>query len=638
MKGLTYYEVREFDNMTMADQSSKLAAGILSKVSGETAWNPEFPLALLRSRQALSGLGQLRACENITRLVMMVWFGLLGLMLMFSIPAQAAVIKANPDRNPVQMNETFNLVFSSEERVDDDPDFSPLNEDFEIISQNQGSQVSIVNGKMSNKQEWTLTLSPKRTGTLQIPSIAFGSDRSQAININVSANSDASPSSSASNAPDDEGIKLEVEAVPKKPYVQAQVIYTVRVLFRVNVVGADLSELAVQDALIETLGDSNYNTTRNGLTYRVLERKIAIFPQKSGLLRIDPLHLTAQVEVGSRSFFSRSTRAIQVKSDSIDLEVRPIPASFTGKHWLPAADLKLEQSWSQNPPQVKAGEPLTRTLTVSALGVTKGLLPELGTEIRLDPSIKQYPDQPVLNEEKSTTLGISSSRQEKSALIPGKPGKFTMPAVEIPWWNIKTDRMEIAKIPEVTLVVEASGEALNQASPNNPISRESTESSPDKANGSAAQANLSKPIWFWLALAFGFGWFFTGLGWWWTSRKTKAAPSSESSPKTEPSTDIAIARKSLRSACTHNDPAAARTALLQWAKAYWPEQKPATLAEIASLGGGQLAVEIGHINRVLYSHAGETWEGNALWVAVQTLQEGKLKKNKESLDLEPMYR
>ena len=117
-----------------------------------------------------------------------------------------------------------------------------------------------------------------------------------------------------------------------------------------------------------------------------------------------------------------------------------------------------------------------------------------------------------------------------------------------------------------------------------------------------------------------------------------AAPLSESSPKTEPSTDIAIARKALRSACTQNDPVAARTALLQWAKAYWPEQKPAILAEIASLGGVQLAVEIGHINRALYSHAGDAWKGDGLWVAVQTLQEGKLKKNKESLDLEPMYR
>ena len=153
-----------------------------------------------------------------------------------------------------------------------------------------------------------------------------------------------------------------MEANPKNPYVQAQVFLTVRVLLRVNLAGADLSEPVVQDALVERLADDHrYGTVRNGLDYTVIERKFAIFPQKSGLLRIDPMHLTAQVDVGSRAFFSRSTRAVRVKSDGIDLKVRPIPPEFTGKHWLPAADLKLEETWSSSPPQTKAGEPLTRT-------------------------------------------------------------------------------------------------------------------------------------------------------------------------------------------------------------------------------------------------------------------------------------
>ena len=558
-------------------------------------------------------------------------------MLLVSAPLQAAVIKATPDRDPVRMNETFNLVFSSEKSVDDEPDFRPLAEDFEILGQNQGSQFSIVNGKISRKQEWTLTLSPKRPGAIPIPSIAFGSDHGQPGTMTVLDSGAASPSIPRGTA-DDEEIKLEVEAVPKNPYVQAQVIYTVRVLLRVNLVGADLSEPVAQDALIERLNDDHrYSTTRNGRDYTVIERKFALYPQKSGLLRLEPMRLTAQVEVGGRSFFAPPTHAAQVKSDAIDLQVRPIPAAFTGKHWLPAADLKLEESWPQNPPQAKAGEPITRTLSLSATGATKGLLPELGADLTLDPTIKQYPDQPALNEEKLPSTGISSTRQEKTALIPSKPGKFKMPTVEIPWWNTKTDKLEIARIPELTLNVETSGETSGQAAPTTPLPQTSAEPPSVLAvEKPYIPAKGSENVWFWLALFLGVGWLATGLAWWWSHRKFSAsAPLQE---KSDQSPYLGLARKALRLACAKNDPAAARTALLHWASVYWPDLRFATLDDLASLGGMKLAEETGRINRVLYGNAMESWSGDALWAAVEALDEGKNQKRQQGFDLEPMYR
>jgi hypothetical protein len=561
----------------------------------------------------------------------------LSIMLFISAPALSAVIKVTPDRDPVKMDESFSLVFSSEERVDDDPDFSPLAEDFEILGQNQGSQVSIVNGKMSNRQEWTLTLSPKRSGSITIPAITFGSDHSQPGKVTVLDAGAAAPMASG-GAADDSEIKLEVEAAPKNPYVQAQVIYTVKVLLRVNLVGADLSEPVAQNALIERLSDDHrYSTTRNGRDYTVIERKFAVFPQKSGLLRLDPMRLTAQVESGGRSFFARSTHAMQVKSEAIDLQVRPIPAAFTGKHWLPAADLKLEQSWTQNPPRSKAGEPITRTLSLSAIGVTKGLLPEMGAELQLDPSIKQYPDQPVLSEEKLPSTGISSTRQEKTALIPSQPGKFKMPSVAIPWWNVKADRMEIARIPEVALSVEASGDAASLTPPTSPLPQASAE--PPQAlasNPSPPSVRAAKNAWFWLALFFGSGWLATGLAWWWKRRTLSASTAVQ--PKSEQSLTLGMARKALRLACSNNDPVAARIALLRWASGYWSHRRPTTLAEIESLGGGPLAEEIGYLNRVLYGNAGEAWKGDALWAVVEAMDEGKNGIGKEGPSLEPMYR
>jgi hypothetical protein len=274
---------------------------------------------------------------------------------------------------------------------------------------------------------------------------------------------------------------------------------------------------------------------------------------------------------------------------------------------------------------------------LSAIGVTKGLLPEMGTELQLDPSIKQYPDQPALTEEKLPSTGISSTRQEKTALIPSQPGKFKMPAVAIPWWNIKSDRMEIARIPELALSVEASGDAANQAAPSSPLPQASAES-PQVQVTYKSQLPTQAVInaWFWLALFFGAGWLATGLAWWWNRRTLPA--SAVAQPKTAQSLSLGMARKALRLACSKDDPVAARIALLHWASGHWPDRRPATLAELASLGGGSLAEEIGRINRVLYSNSGEAWKGDALWAAIEAMDDGTNRGNKDGLGLEPMYR
>ena len=158
-------------------------------------------------------------------------------------------------------------------------------------------------------------------------------------------------------------------------------------------------------------------------------------------MNIKPLSLTAAVIVDRqpdfRDFFgSRMTKTKRVLSKEITLNVKPAPTSFTGKNWLAAEKLELNQEWSGDIQQMKVGEPLTRTLTLQGVGTTVGQLPELSA-IKTDANLKAYPDQPVLNEQKLAD-GITASRQEKIALIPSTAGKHVLPAIEIPWFNTKT--------------------------------------------------------------------------------------------------------------------------------------------------------------------------------------------------------
>lgn len=566
---------------------------------------------------------------------------LLCLFALFGSAVQAASIRVAPDRNPVSLNESFNLVFTATEKPDDDPDFSPLEKDFKILSQGQSSQMSIDNGHFSRTTEWTLTLMPKQAGTFTLPPIAFGSDRSEQAVITVQAGTEEAPAEST--APRE--VLLEVQAEPRNPYVQAQVRYTVRVLRRVNFNGAELSEPVVHDALVERLGeDRGYQAERGGQQYAVIERQYVIFPQKSGPLRIEPLTLEAQIPTGGRSrfnsFFGMGSRVVRAQSKAVELNVRPIPAGFTGRHWLPAESLELMETWSQTPPRTEAGEPITRTLALRAKGATVGVLPELAPNLEraIGDQAKLYPDQPAMNEEKRPD-GIISSRQEKTALLPGRAGKITLPAIEIPWWNTRSDRMEVARLPEQTLIVTgAAGEpaptAPPAAEPEPAEAIPAVSQKPDAANLAVPAAPLTADPWFWSTLVAAIGWLLTAL-FWLRARQSPASLLKDGGQAELPG--LRAATRAVKEACRSGDPARARDALLVWAAARWPTDAPSSLAALARRSGGGLAQAIAELERALYSRSGSCWNGETLGRLIAEPQTGDAQTQKAP-DLEPLYR
>jgi hypothetical protein len=580
--------------------------------------------------------GQHRA-SSVFRRLLRLW----PLIFLFHVGmASAADISVTADRDPVPVNESFTLIFSAEKAPDDDPDFTPLEKDFHVLGQSQSSQISLINGHFSKRTEWQVTVMARREGTVTVPPIAFGADRSQALTLRISG----SPPSTMGRSGED--IFLEVEAEPKNPYVQAQVIYTVRVLSRIHFSNANLSEPSADQALIQKLGDDRrYNTHRNGLQYTAVERKYAIFPQKSGTLLLEPLTLEARTAVGGRSlfnqFFNHSSRVLRAHSESVTLDVRPIPAVFAGRHWLPAERLEIEDSWSQNAPRTTAGEPITRTITVRADGATVGLLPELEPQAstRLPAEIKRYPDQPLLNEEKLTT-GLASLRQEKIALIPARSGTYPIPAIEIPWWNTKTERMEIARLPERTLTVLPGAQAPEPAAPAAPALPSTGAEMPaapvQRPSSPSDQAPAAGGLWFWLTLLFGLGWLATA-GAWWLSRKRGQASASRS---LDDSRSERSAVDALKTACRTNDPAAARQALLDWAKQRWPSACPMGLEDLERRCAGELAREVGRLNRTLYRDPESVWEGQSLWAAFRSTPAAVSKTGEPPVaaDLEPLYK
>jgi len=552
----------------------------------------------------------------------------------------AAEISVDIDRKVVHANQSVNITFSTDSATTKDPDFSPLAENFDIVNQSASSQLTMVNGSVTRSYRWIISVIPKTTGKITIPSITFGTNKSPATVLQVNTAAPQQLDSQTSG-----NVFLEVEASPTNPYVQAQIIYTVRVFHKVGISQASLPAPTISNVVIEQLHeDREYRTRHGNQNYDVFERRYTIFPERSGKLVIPPSQLDAQVLTGQTTggLFSRNvTHSERFVSKAIELNVRPIPDSFKGKHWLPADKLEFDQSWSEDPAKTVVGEPVTQTLTMQVEGLLKSQLPVL-SKLRKDSisstDIKTYPDQPKLTQA-ATEDGVTSRREEKIAMIPSKSGTVKLPAIEIPWWNTQTDKMEIARIEAVTMQAKGSGNTAHPPANQPPLSTPTTQT--NKTAFDLSNNNLpNNTLWKWVSLILGLGWLLTILGFSYLfySQRKKRLITNNSSDSLEADSRRFKAGRNLRLACQTNNPADARTALLAWAKARWPDNPPPNLAEVGKRLP-PLQDHIDELGKILYTPTEIQWDGDLFWKQFKAhRRDNHIEEDQSLSQLEPLFK
>ncbi|MCP3686904.1 MAG: protein BatD [Gammaproteobacteria bacterium] len=519
-------------------------------------------------------------------------------MLLLVLQQAGAAISVSVDRNPVHFNESFHMVFESDESPDDDPDFSPLQQHFVVLNTSQNSSVSIINGNYQRSIKWRLQVMPKQMGEIIVPTIYFGNDKTEPLQISVK------PASSSSNRVHN-GLMFELSANQESAPVQGQIIITMRLTSNTNISAYEFGELSIDnmDVVIEPLGEvKRFQTRLDGQAYLVLEKKLALFPQQSGELSIGPVLGEVRLASQSNSIFDPFQTRGEIKriySSPLSIEIQPAGGSFSGQHWLPATSVRLSDAWQGDLGKLVAGEPVTRTLMLVAEGLTAAQLPTLQQQ-DVD-RIKQYPDQPLLEDQHSES-GIVGILQQKIALIPTGGGTYKIPEISVPWWNTLTQRQEVARIPERIIQVVGDVGAKTQAE---------AVTAPAKSAALAQPVEQSSRFWVWLSLFLAVGWLTSALVWWFGRRGQEYKTTAHTTHKA----NISVARKTLQQACEANDAKAARTALLDWAQALGLDN----LARLAERYGDPLKSQINILNQRLYSVAIDDWQGSALWQCCATI-------------------
>lgn len=544
---------------------------------------------------------------------MRAWAGAVLGMLM-AATAHGAVT-ATLDANQVGAGESVRLTLQYEGQTREQPDLTPLQQDFDILSTSRSNNMQIINGTVSSHTETQAVLSPKHAGQVSVPQITWAGERSNPLTLTVSATAAAQPDS----------VFLETIVDQRQPYVQAAVNVTVRVYSGEQLLQASLEFAGSGDVLVQQVGaDRNRTLEKNGRQYEVVERHYVLFPQKSGELKIPGPQLAGQVVMRLRSdrpatdpfadLFGTAgglagTKPIRVHGDDVVLNVRAQPGGVDGRYWLPAQNVTITENWHPDTAELHVGDPITRDLHMRAEGLTAAQLPDLSALLKLPAGLKAYPDQAKLANAAQGDV-VVGKRDQSVAMIADQAGTFEFAPLRLTWWDTQANQPREVTLSGRTLkILPAVGHAAEQA----PAATEG----PGVAIGNSGKAPvaptggrrsaLSNP-WLWISLALALLWLGTVLAWI-ISRRPPRKAASLSAPK---------ARAQFQVACRRNDAQSARGALLAWAATAWPESPPRSLAALARrVGDDKISALLLQLGRALYR--GAPWDGAALAAAINEL-------------------
>ena len=524
--------------------------------------------------------------------------GLLGFVALWICQSVAAAPEARAwlDRNSMHVGETVTLnVEVSGDTGAKQPDFSVLQNDFEMLGTQSQTSMSIVNGESNSKLLWAVGLQPKHAGALTIPAFGIDGAKTQAIALNVLP----AQAGAVGKAGDD--VFVDAEATPRSPYVQQEVRLSVKLFYALNLTDGNLDDPKVEGLVVRKLGqDSNYTAEVDHRRYRVVERHYAISAEKSGALEIPAIAFRGHAfgPGDLNSFFSRG-QGISAQSEPITLDVRARPAESGSDVWLPAQSLTLSAEGVDANSSVHAGEPLTLTLRLKAQGLGFEQLPELKLP-KID-GADIYPDKEATQNRDDSTWQYGT-RERKFAIVPSRAGTLQIPQISIAWWDTAHDRAAISEVPALSVPV-APAQGTAAPDPARPVAPAPSSAAPANAAPALAPITATSDLelrqWRQIAFAAIALWLVTAVAaiiWLLARRRTRARVSAPQDRQSTPSTG----GQEFRAACTRGDLPAAARALLAWARRERPALR--NLGELArAVTDANQSALLGELERALYA-------------------------------------
>jgi hypothetical protein len=407
---------------------------------------------------------------------------LLGLLFLLLPGLAPAATRAWLDRNSIEQGESVTLNIQTDQSGA--PDYTPLQADFALgppyRSRDSRGAAAL----------FGIALTPRRAGTLAVPALQVGGERTQPMVLRVLPAGDSTPRG-------DVFIDTRVDA--PSPYVQQAVGISVKLHYATPLLSGELSQDAPQGASLQRIGEDVTSTREiGGRRYQVVERRYLLVPERSGPMALPPARFRGQGAAGFFDDFFGNNRSLAAQGPARVLQVQAQPDGAP-QPWLPLRSLALR--YVAAPTQAHTGQALELEVEAVAQGVTASQFPEIPVP---QPRGAQVFAERAQTEERFVDGSPQLTVRRRFAVVPSQPGLLQVPGLRMDWWDTATDTARGTRLPDLQLEVEGGVAAGDLPAP--------VDASPvqlaDDAVAASAPSRQAWP-WPWLALAFALAWLLT---------------------------------------------------------------------------------------------------------------------------------
>ena len=424
---------------------------------------------------------------------------LLAVLLIWPVSLLAAT-RAWLEQPQVTLGQAVTLNVETD-AVSATPDLTPLMRDFEVEGQSDSRSVRMVNGRMSASTTFSLTLRPRRAGTLAIPALQVGNERTAPLTLEVGATATARAASNGL-------VFVETEVDDPNPYVQQSVGVTVRLYYATPLVSGQLDLDPPDGALLQRVGEIVQSSREiDGRRYSTAERRFLLVPERSGALILPGARFEGRGAGGwMDDLLGGNSRQVNITGAPRTLQVRPQPAGAP-QPWLPVRDLRMR--YTAVPQQLRTGEAGTLTIETTVVGATQAQLPEL--PMPSIPGAQVFAEPPQFDERfVGGTPQVTLTR--RYSVVPSQAGRLVVPGTAMAWWDVRAGAARRATLPDLTLpVVVGTGSPSSVPVAGAARGAATLPAGPDDDILLEGERRVPPRMWPWLAAGFALLWLITLL-------------------------------------------------------------------------------------------------------------------------------
>lgn len=379
------------------------------------------------------------------------------LLLCVAQVSYAVGITANADRTTVGLGEEVVLTVTVTGTTSVAPKFPEL-DGFDVRNGGQSSQFTMVDGSTSSEKSFTYFLRPRNAGLVTVGSftveVAGRIYASVPFQVQVKKERPVTPEQ-------DKLAYIEVSVSTDSPVVGEPVIWTFRLLHRVQISNPSLEIEAFDGLSVSDLGEqTNYRTTIDGMSWDVVELQKRLVSSRVGaiVLPSPAMPLDLLIPDGSRrrrGLFSSmggfKRKSVRLTTGTVTLNVRAIPTPPKGFSGLVGV-FSMRSDLSKM--ELGVGEATTLTMRVRSAQPMLAIPAPIGEQLA---DVKTYESADPL---------LERGRTFRVDMVPQRAGSVITPHYQLITFDPAKGQYETHTAGPYRLIVtgNSDSDALNLAS------------------------------------------------------------------------------------------------------------------------------------------------------------------------------